>query len=211
MKKVALAIHAVKNFNLEILNSLENLDYIHVDVMDGKFVNNAMLYLDIFKEIKKISHLPVIAHLMVENPNEYILKLINLVDIFLFHYEIDHDIVEIIDLVKSNNKKVGLVLNPETSIDNLEPFFKKIDLILIMGVHPGWSGQKFLQETVSKLKELIKKKKNFSFEIDIDDGVNLQNAKDLKEADILSSSSTILKAKNPNKVILQLKGITNND
>ena len=81
MKKVALAIHAVQNFNLEILNSLDNLDYIHVDVMDGKFVNNTMLYLDIFKEIKEISHLPVIAHLMVENPKYFILKLINLVEI----------------------------------------------------------------------------------------------------------------------------------
>jgi ribulose-phosphate 3-epimerase len=211
MTKVALAVHAVEEFNQEIIRSFENLDYIHVDVMDGKFVNNTMLYLDIFKKIKKISNLPVIAHLMVEDPQQYITKLQNYVEIFLFHYEIGHNKEELITFIKNRNKKVGIVINPETKIDEIKPLIDKIDIILVMGVNPGWSGQKFLSETISKVDRLADLKKHFKFEIDVDGGVNLENAKELSNADILSSSSTILKAKNPNQVILELKGIDPDD
>ncbi|MEJ2279076.1 MAG: ribulose-phosphate 3-epimerase, partial [Candidatus Lokiarchaeota archaeon] len=106
MTKVALAIHAKENFNIEVIKSLEGLDYIHIDVMDGKFVNNTMLYLEIFPQVKDISDLPVIAHLMVETPKDYLSKLKDFVDIFLFHFEITDNKKDLINLIKNQGKKV---------------------------------------------------------------------------------------------------------
>ena len=207
MKKVAVALHAVENFDLNILNKLENLDYIHVDVMDGIFVNNTMLYLKIFKVLKENIKIPIIAHLMVINPFDYINKIIEYVDAFFFHVEAGGNKTLIFEEIIKKKKKIGLVLNPPTPISQIIPFLKDIDFILIMGVNPGWSGQKFIPETVKKVNDLSKYKKKENFEIDVDGGVNLQNAKQLVNADILSSSSTILKAKNPNEVINILKNL----
>jgi ribulose-phosphate 3-epimerase len=104
-----------------------------------------------------------------------------------------------------NNKKVGIAINPDTKISEIVPYLSKIDLILIMGVNPGWSGQKYISGTEQKVNKLVEYKKKFNFLIDVDGGVNLTNAKLLKNTDILTSSSTILKAEDPNKIIKKLK------
>ncbi len=207
MKKVAVALHAKDDFKIEIISNLCNLDFIHVDVMDGIFVNNIMLNLDIFKVLKKHVNIPIIAHLMVVNPIDYISKIFNYIDAVFFHFEVKHDKLLIIKKIKHLGKKIGLVLNPPTPISNIIPLLKVLDYILIMGVNPGWSGQKFIPEIVDKVNLLANYKKNYHFLIDVDGGVNIENAKLLKNADILSSSSTILKADNPNKVINLLKQI----
>ena len=205
MKKVAVAIHAKENFDPHIINGLENLDYIHVDVMDGKFVHNFNLNLSVFKILKEHFENPIVAHLMVLNPIDFIEKLINFVDVFLFHYESEADIEEIIKKVKKYNKKVGIVINPETDVSNIISYLNKVDYVLVMAVNPGWSGQKFIPATVDKVNKLAQYKKIFNLEIIVDGGINLDNAKKLKNADILSSSSTILNAKNPNNIIESLK------
>ena len=180
-------------------------DYIHVDVMDGKFVNNKNNNLNIFKVLKKTYKSPIIAHLMVINPFDYIKKIIDFIDIFLFHYEIKDNKNRLIEEIKKNNKKVGIAINPNTTISEISPYLEYLDLVLIMSVNPGWSGQKFISNSIKKVNELIKYKKKFKFLIDIDGGINLTNAKLLKNTDILTSSSTILKSKNPNKIIQLLK------
>jgi ribulose-phosphate 3-epimerase len=205
MKKIAVSIHAIENFTVDILKDLEGFDYIHVDFMDGIFVNNESKNLEVFQKINTAYNYPIIAHLMVINPFEYIKKIINFIDIFLFHFEIDNNKKKIIKEIKSYNKKVGIAINPETSISKIIPFLKEIDLILVMSVNPGWSGQKFLFNTVDKVNNLAKYKNEYDFLIDIDGGINLTNAKLLKKSDILTSSSTILKAKNPNEIIKLLK------
>ncbi len=205
MKKIAVSIHAINNFTMDILKGLEGFDYIHVDFMDGIFVNNECKNLDVFQKIKETYDIPIIAHLMVINPFDYIKKIINHIDVFLFHFEIDRDKNVIIKEIRSYNKKVGLAINPKTDIEEIKPYFNKIDLILIMSVKPGWSGQKFLMSSVEKINKLANYKKKYNFLIDIDGGINLTNAKLLKNTDILTSSSTILKSKNPNKIIKLLK------
>lgn len=211
MKEVAVSIHAIDDFKLEIIKDLEGFDYIHVDVMDGKFVRNKNNNLNVFPIIKKNYNTPIIGHLMVINPIEYIGKIIDYIDIFLFHFEIDHDIYEIIDQIRKNNKKVGLAINPETSITDIIPFLKAIDLVLVLSVHPGWSGQKFIPNTIKKIDQLSKLKIKYNFIIDVDGGINLANARLLKNSDILTSSSTILKAKDPNKIIKLLRESNENN
>lgn len=205
MKKVAISIHAIENFKPEIIENLTGFDYIHVDIMDGKFVNSKNDNLSIFRILKEISNTPIIVHLMVINPFDYIKKIIDNIDIFLFHFEIDEDINEIIKEVRNYNKQVGIAINPETRISEIIQYLNHIDLVLIMSVHPGWSGQKFLQDTIKKVNNLTEYKKKYKFIIDVDGGVNLTNAKHLRNADILTSSSTILNSKEPNKIIKLLK------
>jgi len=211
MKKVAISIHAVENFIPEIIKDAEGYDYIHVDVMDGKFVNNTNNNLNVFRLLKETYNAPIIAHLMVINPIDYVNKIINNIDIFLFHFEIEEDKDRIIKKVRENNKKVGFAINPETKISEIIQYLEKIDIILIMSVNPGWSGQKFIQNTINKVNKLAKYKNKYNFLIDVDGGINLTNAKLLKNTDILTSSSTILKAKDPNKVIKLFKESIYND
>ena len=205
MKKIAVSIHAIENFTVDILKGLEGFDYIHVDFMDGIFVNNKNKNLDVFQKIKETYNIPIIAHLMVINPFDYIKKIINYIDIFLFHFEIDNNKDVIIKEIRNYNKKVGFAINPETNISEIIPYLNKIDLILVMSVKPGWSGQKFLMSSIERVNKLAQYKNKYDFIIDIDGGINLTNAKLLKNTDILTSSSTILKAKDPNKIIKLLR------
>jgi ribulose-phosphate 3-epimerase len=147
---------------------------------------------------------PIIAHMMVTNPSYYIEKIIEYVEIFTFHFEIDRDKSELIKEIGNKKKKVGIAINPDTDIMEIVPYLESIDLVLVMSVYPGGSGQKFIPQSIEKVKTLKKLKERYKFLIDIDGGVNINNAKKL-EVDILSSTSTILNAKDPNNVIYELK------
>lgn len=209
MKEIAVSIHAKDDFDLKLIEGLDtsNIDYFHVDVMDGKFVTSQNLNLRILKLIKDNFKTPILVHLMVLNPLDYIYEIMEFIDGIFFHFEIKNDKKPIIDILKENKKKVGLAINPKTTVSEIIELLSLLDLILILGVNPGYSGQKFLPETISKVNELAEFKKEFNFKIDVDGGVNLKNAKKLRNADILTSSSTILNAKNPNEIIYRFKEI----
>jgi len=211
MKKVGIAIHAIDNFNVDIIKGLKEIDYIHVDVMDGKFVNNTNLNLEAFRILKEYTKIPIVAHLMVLNPLDYIEKIIKFIDIFLFHIESDGDKLNIINKIKKYDKEVGIVLNPDTGVSEIIPYFSVLDYILLMSVYPGWSGQKFIPETIKKINKLAEYRKKYNFKIIVDGGVNCENARELINVDILSSSSTILNAENPNFIIKSLKESDMND
>ena len=206
MKKVAISLHAEEEFNPDIIKGLKGLDYLHVDVMDGKFVQNKQNNIEVFKILKKSSDLPIIGHFMVINPLTYIDKIIEYTDIFVFHYESEGIIENIINKINILNKKVGIAINPETSITKLINYLHKIDVVLIMAVNPGYSGQEFISTTPNKTNKLLgyRDQNNLNFNIDVDGGVGPDNAKLIK-ADILTSASAILKAEDPNLIIQLLK------
>ena len=204
MKKVAVSIHATDDFNTDVIKELKGLDYIHVDVSDGEFTSFQNLNLEVFRTLHERYNLPIIAHMMVVNPFKYIEQIIEFVDIFTFHKEIVGDMDAIIRSVKKKNKKVGLAINPDTDITEILPYLGSIDLVLVMSVKPGGSGQEFIPNSIEKVNQLRKYKKMYNFLIDIDGGINLKNAPELN-VDIISSTSTILNATDPNKVIESLK------
>ena len=204
MKKVAVSIHAIDDFNPDIIKGLAGLDYIHVDVADGKFTSVRHLNLDVFRVLHENYNIPIIAHLMVNNPIDYIDEIIDYTHVFTFHYEIKGDIKAIINELKNMKKNVGLAIDPDTAIAEITPYLDLVDLILVMSVYPGGSGQKFIPHSIEKVNQLAKLKKKHDFMVEIDGGINLINA-NLLNVDILSSTSTILNAKDPNKVIDLLK------
>jgi len=176
-------------------------DMIHVDVMDGHFVPNLTIGPPVIKSLKKHSSILFDVHLMISPVHKYIKAYADAgADIITIHPEATDDINSSISLIKELNKKVGVSLNPETKVDIIIEHLDKIDLVLIMSVNPGFGGQKFMPEVLSKIKDLkkIQKEKNINFDIEIDGGINFDNSKDAIKAgaNILVSGTTIFKSNN---------------
>ena len=176
-------------------------DMIHVDVMDGHFVPNITIGPPVIKSLRKYTKLPFDVHLMISPVHKYIENFANSgADIITIHPEATESLEDSIKHIKNLGKKVGLSLNPNTPIEIIENFLNDIDLVLIMSVHPGFGGQKFIPEVLQKIKNLrkIKIKKNLSFDIEVDGGINLENSKSVIEAgaDILVSGTTIFRDNN---------------
>ena len=176
-------------------------DMIHVDVMDGHFVPNLTIGPPVIKALKKQSSMIFDVHLMISPVHKYIEAYADAgADIITIHPEATDDLNSSILKIKELNKKVGVSLNPETKIDIIIEHLKKIDLVLIMSVNPGFGGQKFMPEVLEKVKKLsdIKKKQGLNFDIEIDGGINFDNSKTAIEAgaNILVSGTTIFKSNN---------------
>ena len=178
-------------------------DLIHVDVMDGHFVPNLTIGPPIIKSLRKFTKIPFDVHLMISPVHKYIKDYADAgADIITIHPEATDSLLESIKLIKSLNKKVGVSLNPETSLDKLYPVISQIDLVLIMSVNPGFGGQKFIQETIDKIKTLKAKlnELKLKIEIEVDGGINFENSKSIIQsgADILVSGTTIFKSNQGN-------------
>jgi ribulose-phosphate 3-epimerase len=176
-------------------------DLIHVDVMDGHFVPNLTIGPPVIKTLRKYTKLPFDVHLMISPVHKFIKKFAEAgSDIITIHPETTEDLNKSIFFIKELNKKVGVSLNPNTEINVIESQLSNIDLVLIMSVFPGFGGQKFIPETIKKIKDLklIKDKNNFSFDIEVDGGINFSNSKDVINAgaNILVSGTTIFKENN---------------
>jgi ribulose-phosphate 3-epimerase len=174
-------------------------DMIHVDVMDGHFVPNLTIGPSVIKALRKQCSLKFDVHLMISPVHQYIEAYADAgADIITIHPEATDNLGASISKIKDLNKKVGVSLNPESKIDLILNFLDKIDLVLIMSVNPGFGGQKFMPEVLEKIKELkkIQAKKNISFDIEIDGGINFDNYKTAIEAgaNILVSGTTIFKS-----------------
>ena len=176
-------------------------DLIHVDVMDGHFVPNLTIGPPVIKALRKYTKLPFDVHLMISPVHKYIKNFADAgSDIITIHPETTKDLKESILLIKELNKKAGVSLNPNTEINVIESQLNNIDLVLIMSVFPGFGGQKFIPETIKKIKDLkeIKDKNNYSFDIEVDGGINFSNSKEVINAgaNILVSGTTIFKENN---------------
>ena len=194
---------------IELINK-SKADWFHLDVMDGVFVPNITFGSPVLEIFKNYAKKPLDIHLMIVNPENYIDKFSSYnPDTITFHIEAVKDISAILKKIKNLNIKAGLAINPDTPIKDLEPYLNEIDMVCLMGVFPGFSGQKFINKTNSRLrdlKNLIESKKSKAL-IQIDGGVDLSNVKELSRlgADILVSGSCIFKSKNPSKIIDSLK------
>ena len=180
---------------LEELNQ-SGAEMVHVDVMDGHFVPNITFGPPVIKKIRKYSDLPFDVHLMIAPVHKYIKDFADAgADIITVHPEATDNLLQTIELIKSLGKKAGVSLNPNTSLDSIFPVLHLIDLALIMSVNPGFGGQKFMPEVLSKVKILRKKidEENLKVEIEIDGGINFDTGKLAKEAgvDILVSGTTL--------------------
>ena len=187
------------NLGREIQNlERAKADLIHIDVMDGHFVPNITIGPEVISKLRKYTSLPFDVHLMISPVHNFIKNFADAgADIITIHPEATDDLVSSIKKIKSYNKKVGVSLNPETSVDKALPILSMIDLVLIMSVNPGFGGQKFMEETLEKVKVLRKEidTKKFKTQIEIDGGINFENAKMAKKAgvNILVSGTTIFK------------------
>jgi len=175
-------------------------DLIHIDVMDGHFVPNITIGPEVIFKLRKYTSLPFDVHLMISPVNNFIKNFADAgADIITIHPEATNDLIDSIKKIKSYNKKVGVALNPETSVDKVMPVLSSIDLVLVMSVNPGFGGQKFIEDKLKKVTLLRKAidKKKLKTQIEIDGGINFENSKKAKISgvDILVSGNTIFKEK----------------
>lgn len=195
--------------DVEMINESE-ADWFHVDIMDGTFVPNISFGFPVMKAIQKHATKPMDVHLMIQNPDQYIQQFVDAgAEILTVHYEACTHLHRTLAAIKEAGAKAGVAINPHTPVHFLNEVFTDIDLICVMSVNPGFSGQKFIENTYSKLQQLktISEVKNHKPYIEVDGGVTLENYQMLLEcgANVLVAGNTVFSSKNPKETIQALK------
>lgn len=176
-------------------------EWVHLDVMDGKFVPNTTFDEKLVKELRPISNKVFDVHLMIEKPVEHVMKYYEAgADYVTFHFEACENIKEVLETLKKQNLKVGLSIKPATSVTVLDEFLPYLDLILVMSVEPGKGGQKFMDSCLDKIDYLVKKRSenNYSYLVEVDGGINLDTAKLVKQVgcDVVVAGTYLFKNEN---------------
>ena len=186
-------------------------DVVHVDVMDGVFVNNITFGIKMVEDIRKITTLPLDCHLMIVHPEKYVERFAKAgADIITVHYEACQDnLKEVLALIKSTGVKCGAVINPDTPVEKIADVIPMCDMVLIMSVFPGFGGQKFIVGALDKLREVkvIVQKLGKDIDIEIDGGVTADNVAEIKAAgaNVIVAGSTVFKAQDRAEIIKRLK------
>ncbi len=185
-------------------------DMLHIDIMDGHFVPNMTIGPFIVESIRKITSLPLDVHLMIEEPDAYIKDFIKAgADYLTVHIEASVHLHRTVQEIKEGGVKAGVSLNPATSLWGLEHILPDIQLVLLMSVNPGFGGQKFIPQMIDKIRTLKKfiEEKNLATLIEVDGGINIDNAKDVASAgaDILVMGSAFFHSGNYKAIIKRVK------
>ncbi len=210
MKKISVTFLKYKKSDKETIKEIEktDVDYIHVDVMDGKFVPNLVIPLEKTHELLGDTTKPLDVHLMVEHPYEYILEYAKLkTDIISIHIELEEDIDYLIDLIHSYGIKAGLAINSDTPLQDLYPYLSKIDYIIIMAIIPGFGGQKMITEMTKRIPILkqLREDNNYHYMIGLDGGINKETRELLDDLDVVISGSYIVLSDNLQEKIDSLR------
>lgn len=213
MVKIAPSILSANFAKLgEEITEVENsgADYIHVDVMDGHFVPNITIGPLIVDAIRPVTDLPLDVHLMIENPDRYIPTFAKAgASIISVHQEACPHLHRTIQLIKDQGVKAGVVINPATPVEMIKETLSYVDLVLVMTVNPGFGGQSFIHETLPKIKFLdeLRKEHQYSFELEVDGGVNAETAKLCTDAgaDVLVAGSAIFNKEDRKAAIAEIR------
>lgn len=186
-------------------------DYIHVDVMDGVFVPNITFGFKMIEDIKPLTNLPLDVHLMITEPERYVEKFYKAgSDIITIHYEaVKIDVISVLKQIRSFGIKSAVSIKPDTDVSVLKPLLPYVDMILLMSVYPGFGGQKFIEESVSRAKEIFDmiKESGYDIELEVDGGITAENVRAVKDAgvNVIVAGSTVFKAKDKKAIINALK------
>ena len=212
MKKILPSILSADFANLEKdIKELENIgiDMFHIDVMDGNFVPNISFGFPIIESIRPKTDKIFDCHLMIDNPENYVEQFCKVgCDMVSFHIEATNHADRLVQVIRDNEKKAGIVLNPQTPIESIKYLLPKLDYVLIMTVNPGFGGQKFISEMLEKIEELakIREDKGYNFLIEVDGGINIETSKACRDkgADLLVCGSFLFGASNKEKTLGEL-------
>ena len=213
-KIISPSILAADFGNLQSICEMINrsrAEWVHIDVMDGVFVPNISFGFPVLEAVKRHCRKLIDVHIMIVQPEKYVKRFAQAgAEMLTFHYEATENPQQIMDLIRAEGIKVGITVNPDVPVSVLAPYIDKVDMVLLMSVFAGYGGQKFMEETYARIDELkaLIDSKNPDCLIEIDGGVNLENAPQLFQhgANVLVAGSTVFNAPDPEKMIVELLG-----
>ncbi len=211
--KVSLSILTIDYYNIEnsIKDIIDDLDYIHMDVMDGEFVPNISFGYSFIGALNKRIDTTIDTHLMIMHPQNYIEQFVKAgSDYITFHVEADCNVMKTIDLIHSYGVKAGISIKPKTNIEDILEYLPYVDMVLVMSVEPGFGGQSFMPNSIDKCKRLkeLRTQNNYNYLINIDGGINDKTAPLISNyVDLAVSGSFVCNNSNPQEALLKLKNI----
>ena len=212
--KVSLSILTVNYLSVEesLKDYINDVDYVHLDVMDGVFVPNISCGPSVVKSLRKLDDKLIFdTHLMIEYPDKYIKQFSEAGSQYItFHVEAKSDVMKTIELIKSYNVKAGISIKPNTKVEEIKKYLPYVDMVLVMSVEPGFGGQKFMDIAVDKVKELysLREKEGYNYLINIDGGINDTTGLKIKDyVDMAVSGSYVVNNQNPKEAISKLHNL----